>query len=136
MRHARATASLDVDVRRPPPRHRGRLPRFLLTAGLVCIGASGGGVVILGATGASAPLSPRAVDGTVTVDLDHEVNTFDGRTALGAGVDGLEHGEITKVWTPKNLAAMRSTGFGPISYRLRTELGVKAWHWNSAGTFS
>jgi hypothetical protein len=107
-----------------------------LTAGLVCIGASGGGVVILGATGASAPLPPRAVDGTITVDLDHAVSTFDGRTALGAGVDGLEHGEINKVWTRKNLAAMRSAGFGPISYRLRTELGVKAWHWNSAGTFS
>jgi hypothetical protein len=84
----------------------------------------------------SPPSRPRPADGTITVDLDHAVSTFDGRTALGAGVDGLEHGEIAKVWTPKNLAAMRSAGFGPISYRLRTELGVKAWHWNSAGTFS
>ena len=75
-------------------------------------------------------------DGTVTVDLSRPVNTFDGTPDLGAGVDGLEHGEIDKVWQPDNVAAMRSAGYGPISFRLRTELGVKAWHWNAEGSFS
>ena len=75
-------------------------------------------------------------DGTVTVDLSRPVNTFDGTPDLGAGVDGLEHGEIDRVWKPENITAMRSAGYGPISFRLRTELGVKAWHWNAEGSFS
>lgn len=78
----------------------------------------------------------QPADATVTIQLDQPVNTFDGVNALGAGVDGLEHGEIDKVWRPDNLAAMRSAGYGPISFRLRTELGVKAWHWNAEGSFS
>ena len=65
-------------------------------------------------------------DGTVTVDLSKPVNTFEGTQALGAGVDGLEKDEIDRVWTPDNIDAMRSAGYGPISFRLRTELGVKA----------
>ncbi|RDV12378.1 hypothetical protein DXK94_03410 [Arthrobacter sp. RT-1] len=85
---------------------------------------------------AVVPPTLPAVDATVTIDLDTTLNEFPGTRVLGAGVDGLEEGEIDKVWTPANVQAMKTAGFGPISYRLRTELGVKAWHWNPRGTWS
>ncbi|WP_157366200.1 discoidin domain-containing protein [Arthrobacter sp. Soil763] len=80
------------------------------------------------------PLPP--VDGTVSIAVDKPVNSFEGHRAMGVGVDGLEENEIDRVWTPRNVEAMKSAGFGPVSYRLRTELGVKAWHWNPRGTWS
>ena len=73
---------------------------------------------------------------TVTVLLGKPVNTFRPDEALGAGVDGMEHGDVEKVYTPANIAAIRSAGFTPLTYRLRTELAVEAWHWNPRGTFS
>ena len=72
----------------------------------------------------------------VTVNTAKPVKTFRPSEALGAGVDGHERGDIAKTYKPANIAAMRSAGFGPLSYRLRTELGIEAWHWNSAGVWS
>jgi hypothetical protein len=106
-----------------------------------------GVVAALGAIGVAAavastllagrePLPPPETDMVVTINRDRPLGEFDGTDDLGAGIDGLEAGEIDTVWTPENIDLMKSAGFGPLSFRLRTELGVKAWHWNPEGTWS
>src|SRR5213075_2542099 len=72
----------------------------------------------------------------VTVHADRPVNTINPTEALGAGVDGHEQGECARMFTDKNIAEMRSAGFGPLTYRLRTELSGEVWHWNPRGTWS
>src|SRR5205823_13609907 len=92
------------------------------------------GRVALAAPPARSPDMGRLI--TVNIDASHPVNSFRPDEALGAGVDGMEKGDVDRVYTPANIAAMRSAGLRPLTYRLRTELGVEAWHWNPAGKFS
>jgi len=72
----------------------------------------------------------------VAVDTSHTVNRFDPRTAFGAGVDEVGRDEIARIYTPDNVHQMLSAGYGPLSYRLFTELSAEYWHWNTAGTWS
>src|SRR5439155_22689816 len=83
------------------------------------------------ATGARGDSQPFAV--TASVDADHYVNKCVPKEALGAGVDGHERGDCARMFTDKNMAEMRSAGFGPLTYRLRTELAGEVWHWNPRG---
>src|SRR5437660_8720808 len=75
--------------------------------------------------------------GTVTVSVtpNHPANIFSPQRALGAGIDGHEKGENAIMHTPEKVAAMLSAGFRPLTYRLRTELGIDAWHWNPRVTW-
>jgi len=70
------------------------------------------------------------------VSADHPVNRLIPTESLGAGVDGHEKGECAQMFTDKNITEMLSAGLGPLTYRLRTELGSEAWHWNPHGTWS
>lgn len=75
--------------------------------------------------------------GTVTINVTPQpVSVFRPSQAFGAGVDGLEQGDVAHVYTPTNIQAMSRVGFGPLTYRLRTELGIEAWHWNPKGQWS
>jgi hypothetical protein len=73
---------------------------------------------------------------SAVVSADHPVNRLVPTEALGGGVDGHEKGECAQMFTDKNITEMLSAGLGPLTYRLRTELGSEAWHWNPRGTWS
>jgi len=73
---------------------------------------------------------------TITVEADRPIATFRPERVWGAALDGLEEGEVALVYTPHNFEAMNSAGLGPVTYRLRTELAIEAWHWNPAGHWS
>ncbi|MFL6504607.1 MAG: discoidin domain-containing protein [Candidatus Udaeobacter sp.] len=70
------------------------------------------------------------------VSADHPVNRLVPTEALGGGIDGHEKGECAQMFTEKNITQMLSAGLGPLTYRLRTELGSEAWHWNPRGKWS
>lgn len=81
--------------------------------------------------GGEKPLVLSAV-----VLADHPVNRLIPTESLGAGVDGHEKGECAQMFTDKNITEMLSAGLGPLTYRLRSELGGEVWHWNPRGTWS
>ena len=72
----------------------------------------------------------------ITVDLSRPLNVFNPALGIGAGIDGHAKGEVERLLSPANIAAMRSAGLRPLTYRLRTELAGEVWHWNPKGTWS
>ena len=73
---------------------------------------------------------------SLRIDSAHVVARSDPRNALGGTIDAHGDRETSQIFTPENVKAMRSAGFGPLSYRLATELCGEAWHWNPAGRWS
>ena len=70
------------------------------------------------------------------IDRAHPLNVIDPAKSLGAGVDGHEKGECAIMLSPSNIDRMLSAGLRPLTYRLRTELGIETWHWNPKGNWS
>ena len=56
--------------------------------------------------------------------------------ALGMGLDGSDRGTTDRLLRPDTLRSLRSLHLPQLTYRLRTELAIEAWHWNPAGTWS
>jgi len=76
-------------------------------------------------------------DAVITVHTERApVNRFDPRETFGAGLDGHSKGVVKRIYTAANLRAMTGAGFSMATVRLRTELGIEAWHWNPAGRWS
>ena len=93
------------------------------------------GTLLLALAGGAPPAAAQEV-ATVTIDGTHALRRVDPRRAWGAALDGHDLGDLLPIYTAANVVAMRSAGLGPITYRLRTELGIETWHWNPAGTWS
>ena len=93
-------------------------------------------VITLLAFSIAAGALPGQVRATVTVDPARRLATFRPERDWGAGVDGHDLSQTSTMYTPTNIKAMKSAGFGPITYRLRTELGIETWHWNPEGRWS
>jgi hypothetical protein len=74
----------------------------------------------------------------VTVDITpgHATNSFSPLRALGAGIDRDPLNSVNILYNPSHVQTMLTAGWGPISYRLNTELSIQAWHWNPTGRWS
>ncbi len=74
---------------------------------------------------------------TVRVDTTpaHAIK-FDPDLALGSSIDILPQNTFDTVYSEPIVKESLSAGWGPISYRLNTELTIAAWHWNGNGTWS
>jgi len=88
-------------------------------------------------TSFAALASRRAAAQTVHVDTaPGRAIPFDPDLALGTSVDILQANHFDAVYSDSVLKESLSAGWGPITYRLNTELTIAAWHWNPNGTWS
>ena len=82
----------------------------------------------------TSPLLAQQV--TVDATPGHATNAFSPLHALGAGIDRDPLDSVRTLYDSDHVATMLTAGWGPISYRLNTELSIQAWHWNPSGTWS
>jgi hypothetical protein len=86
---------------------------------------------------AIVPLVAPAREVRIAIDPDTApLRSFVPARTLGAGIDGHDFGATRRLLAKPNLKLMGGVGFGPVSYRLRTELAIEAWHWSPDGHFS
>jgi F5/8 type C domain len=87
---------------------------------------------------ASLAQAPLKQSGKLLIQYspDHPANRFIPSRSAGAAFDGHPQGDIDLILTPVNIDSMHRIGLKPVSYRLRTELAIEAWHWNTEGDWS
>jgi hypothetical protein len=83
-----------------------------------------------------AVLAQREAEVIVSIRPGAPANRFIPSHAFGAGVDGHDKGEADLQLAPENIKEMLSAGLKSLTYRLRTELAIDAWHWNPKGSWS
>jgi hypothetical protein len=88
------------------------------------------------ATSGAWAAEPPAVADEVLVDLSVPGHAVIPDQALGAALDGMQKGEVERLLTPFNIETMKSAGLQRVTYRIRTELGIEAWHWSAEGRWS
>ena len=96
------------------------------------------GVAVLAATLLSADFSRGTEQTNITIHIEaaSPAASFLPDEAFGAGLDGLEEKHLQSTYSPANIKAMAAAPYRKLAYRLRTELGIEAWHWNGAGSWS
>jgi hypothetical protein len=100
-----------------------------------------GAAALVAMTLAASPCQAQSVAETtaqVAINLSPSgvLRSFRPDEAIGAAFDGAKKDGIDRKLAPDNIQAMKSAGLRPLTYRLRTELGIEAWHWNPVGTWS
>ncbi len=73
---------------------------------------------------------------SIGIDASGPVASFLPDQAFGAGLDGQGGEDLEKIYSPGNIKVMTQAAYRRLAYRLRTELGIEAWHWNENGTWS
>ncbi len=106
----------------------------------VRLGARVRGIAVAITIGAiSAPLD--AGDGPVVADIviidaRAPIASFRPAEAFGLDIDGGDRDESLPIFLGVNRPQMRELASYRASYRLRTELGIEAWHWSKTGAWS
>lgn len=77
-----------------------------------------------------------AQQATVDITPGHSTNSYSPLRALGSAVDRDPLNSTHILYDPTHVQQMLTAGWGPVSYRLNTELSIQAWHWNPYGTWS
>jgi len=86
---------------------------------------------------AQGQAEPLTQSDTIKLSLNEKpLRVFRPDEVLGYGIDGAEKGITAQLQRKDNRDAIRSLGLRRLTYRLRTELGVQAWHWNLDGEWS
>lgn len=94
-------------------------------------------VLILVLFQSNSSIAQERQNGVVTIHfLQAPLNSFVADSSLGAAYDGHGRGQNDLILQPESIRAMQSAGLKPLTYRLRTELGIEAWHWNPKGKWS
>lgn len=114
-----------------------RVLKFGLTSASVLALLAAGSAVSEEKQGRALKQTPLALGAEgMTIDLTQPVKTFRPTEAFGAGLDGTWGGNLKRIYTRHNLEKMRSANLRRVTYRLKTELGIMAWHWNPEGSWS